>query len=299
MKASIRDYAHLHFLILILGFTAILGLLIEVPPLEMVFYRTFLAAIILGAIFYRTVKSGFKEKASILKMLGTGAIISIHWILFFGSARVSNASVCLAGMATTALWTSILEPLILKRKVSIAEVFFGTLVIFGLYIIFRFEFQHALGLSLAVLSAMFAAIFSILNAVFIRTNNPYTITFLEMVGASLASLIFVFLFYQFIPDSGNADWSLTGMDVFYLFLLSGVCTVYAFSASVDLMRKITPFTLNLSLNMEPVYGIILAVIIFGEKEKMSPGFYLGTSIILFNVIAYPIYRRWRKQRAIQ
>jgi drug/metabolite transporter (DMT)-like permease len=292
VSASVRDYIQLHFIIILWGFTAILGLLIYVPPLELVFYRTFLAAFGL-LIIIRFRKLPLKvSREYLVRFLGTGFIIAAHWILFFGSARVSNASVCLAGMATTSFWTSLIEPLVNRRKIKLLEVFFGLIVIAGLYLIFHFEFNHALGLLLALASAILASVFTVINSRFTHSHNHHTISFYEMAGASLLSGLIIPFYY--VLTSGNlteigipsvSDWG-------YLFILAIACTVYPFTVSIELMKRISAFIVNLSINMEPVYGIILAYLIFGERERMNSGFYLGTLVILFSVILYPLIRVW-------
>lgn len=299
MSASARDYIQLHFIIILWGFTAILGLLIYVPPLELVFYRTFLASFgLLIIILYRKLPLFVSRKYTI-KFLGTGFIIAAHWILFFGSARVSTASVCLAGMATTSFWTSLIEPLVHKRRIKLLEVFFGLIVIAGLYLIFHFEFNHAFGLLLALASAILASVFTVINSQFTHTHNHHTISFYEMAGASLLTALVIPVYYLFTAGSlegiafpSSSDWG-------YLMLLAIACTVYPFTVSIELMKRISAFVVNLSINMEPVYGIILAFLIFGEKERMNSGFYLGTMVILLSVILYPIIRSWSNKKIIK
>jgi len=288
---TFKDYLHLHFLVLIWGFTAILGLLITIPPVEVVFYRTLIASAGLALLLYFQKLSFALGKQGVLKLLLTGILIAGHWILFFGSARVSTASVCLAGMATTSFWTSFLEPLVLKTRIKWFEVMLGVVVIIGLYIIFHFEFNHALGLAMALVSAFLAALFTVINARFAKVYHHHQVTFYEMVGACLSIALFFPIYQATLAESGKLNLSLSSMDVVYISLLAIVCTVYAYSASIDLMKKISAFSVNLTINLEPVYGIILAVIIFGEKEKMHPGFYLGAAIILISVFAHPMLNK--------
>lgn len=293
-----KDYIKLHFIVLIWGFTAILGLLISIPSVEIVFYRTLLSFIALGILLHFRKRNFSLGHHEILKILSTGVLIAAHWILFFAAARVSTASVCLAGMATCSLWTSFIEPAFNKRRINMVEVLLGLVVIVGLYVIFRFEFDHALGLTMAIISAFLSAMFTVINGQFIKKHNPFMITFYEMIGACLGTALFFPIYMTYFSD-GALNLSPTLLDWFYLAILAGVCTVYAYSISVELMKRISAFVINLTVNLEPVYGIILAVLIFGEKEQMAGGFYVGTLIILSAVLSYPLINRYRRRRAMQ
>lgn len=297
--SQFKHYLHLHFIILIWGFTAVLGLLINIPVVETVFYRTLLASVALGILLYFRKRNFRLGQKQIGQMLGTGALIAAHWILFFGAARVANASVCLAGMATCSLWTSMLEPLMTRRKIQLYEVVLGLIVIIGLYVIFRFEFGYALGLIMAILSAILASVFTIINSKFTRVYNPYMITFYEMAGACLSIALFFPFYAFFIVENGHLQLLPSSGDWLYILILALICTVYAYSASVELMKHITAFAMNLATNMEPVYGIILAVIIFGDSERMTPAFYTGTSIILLSVLAYPVINHYRNRKKLR
>jgi drug/metabolite transporter (DMT)-like permease len=291
------DYLKLHFIVWIWGFTAILGLLISIPAVEIVFFRTLIAFGTLGIILLLR-KTNFKVgKREIFKILGTGFIIAAHWILFFAAARVSTASVCLAGIATCSLWTSFLEPIMNRTKIKNFEVFLGLTVLGGLYVIFRFEFNHALGLGMAILSALLASIFSVINGKLTKKHNPYMITFYEMLGAWLGTLIFLPFYSYYFTNGAGINLIPVGMDWIWLAILGIVCTVYAFSVSVEIMKRISAFIVNLTVNLEPVYGIILAVLVIGEKEKMQPEFYMGTLIILLSVLAYPFLNKMHKKKA--
>ncbi len=291
MQILSADYLKLHFTVFIWGFTAILGLLITIPAVEIVFYRTLISFLVLGLLLWFRGRSFDLGGITILQMLGTGLLIGAHWILFFASARISTASVCLAGMATCSLWTSFLEPLMNRRKIKVFEVVLGLVAILGLYVIFRFEFDHALGLGLAVASAFLGALFTVINAKFTRKHNPYMITFYEMIGACAGTALFFPVYMKWFSD-GTLSLVPTEMDWLYLGILAIICTVYAYSLSVELMKRISAFAVNLTVNLEPVYGIIMALIIFGDKEKMAGGFYWGTLIILASVLAYPVLNHY-------
>lgn len=288
---SIKDHFQLHFIVLIWGFTAIIGLMVSIPSVELVFYRTGLASFLLIFLVYGYGQSFRVSLPSLLAIMGTGAIIAAHWILFFASAKISTASVCLAGMTTTSLWTSILEPLFYRRAIRGYEVLLALIIIGGLYVIFRFEVNHLLGLVFAICSALLAALFSIINSQLVRYHNHYVITFYEMLGASLSIALFFPIYLLYFSETPYLQLTPTNWDILLIFILAGVCTVYAYSKGVQLMHKFTPFALNLTVNLEPVYGILLAFLIFGEKEKMTFGFYLGTLIILGAVLSYPLFKK--------
>jgi drug/metabolite transporter (DMT)-like permease len=292
--STFKDYLLLHFIVLIWGVTSILGLLISLPSLELVFYRTLLAAIGVAVLMGIRKESLRVAPMDLLKIIGVGVLISLHWIFFFWSAKVSTASVCLAGMATTSLWTSFLDPLINKKRIKPFEVALGLLVISGLLVIFQFENGYWLGLFMALAAAFLSALFSILNGRLTFRYSPYQITFYEMASASLVALLFLPL-YSYI-DGTAIQWTWKGLDWFWILILAGICTVYAFSVSVELMKRLSVFSINLTINLEPVYGILLAVLIFGEKEKMTQQFYLGTGIIFISVLIYPVLNYWQKKR---
>ncbi len=297
MKPSLQSYLQLHFVVLIFGFTAILGQLISLSPLALVFWRTGLASAGMW-LFLKTQKSTDKAPAGlIIKLLLTGGLVALHWLLFFGSARVSNVSVCLAGLSTGSLWTALLEPLFTRRRLSIVEIFLGLLVILGLYLIFLFEFNHALGLTMSIVAALLSALFSIFNSLFARTLEPRRITAYEMTGAWMSTAIFLPIYYYFIVPEEKMNLIPQGWDWLWVLILAGVCTVYAYSAFVRLFQTFSAFVMNLTINLEPIYGIILAFFIFGSAEKMTAGFYAGASLILGAVLLYPILNRWSNRRA--
>ncbi len=285
--ATLTDYLKLHFIVFLWGFTAILGLLISIPSVEMVFYRTLLAAIGMGVVILVTGGSFQVTTTDVLRLLLIGFIVCLHWLSFFASARVSNASVSLVGFATNSLWAAMLEPWLNGRQVKKFEVLLGLLVVGGLYIIFSFDFTYHLGLLLGIVSGFTAALFSVFNARLVRRIEPNTITFYEMLGAFAATAM-VLPVYQ---NTWAADKTLhllpTALDWVYIALLAWACSVYAYTTAIHLMKKLSVFFIQLTLNLEPVYGIIMAVIIFGESEKMGSNFYIGTLIILLAVIAYP------------
>lgn len=298
MTQENKDFAFLHFIVLIWGFTAILGVLIDLPSVEMVFFRTLIASLGLAVLLLIWRKGfNFRSGKHFPVTLGTGALIAAHWILFFLSARVSNVSVCLAGMATCSLWTSFLEPLTSKKKIKLFEVILSVIAFAGIVIIFNVEFDYILGLALAVLSAFISALFTVINGNITKKEDPFVITFYEMVGATIAIAIF-FPIYLMLDEVDSLAMSPTLSDWGYLLLLGLVCTVYAYSYSVKLMQRLSAFSVNLTVNLEPVYGIVMALIFFPEDEQMTPGFYVGTGLILTSVLIYPLLNRAFKRKAI-
>lgn len=285
------DYLKLHFIVFLWGFSAILGKLVTIPALEMVFYRSILAALGMG-ILILAVKGTFSvTRVELLKLVLIGFIVALHWVAFFGSARVSNVSVSLVGFATNSLWTAFLEPWLNRSRVKKFELLLGLVVIFGLYIIFSFDFQYKLGLFIGIVAGFTSALFSVLTAKMVRRVPSNTITFYEMIGVFIALAMFLPIYKMTWAEDGLLQLVPSPMDWVYIALLAGVCSVYAFSTAVELMKKISVFMIQLTLNLEPIYGIIMAVIIFGTQEKMGFNFYVGTLIILSAVILYPFLRK--------
>ncbi len=300
MTQETKDFGFLHFIVLIWGFTAILGLLVSIPSVELVFYRTGIAS--LGLLFIiksRKLDLSVSRGRDFLGILFVGFQIAAHWILFFLSARLSNASVCLAGMATCSLWTSFLEPLYFKKQVRPFEVFLSIIALAGMIIIFNVETQYILGLTLAVISAFLSAWFTVINSRLTKKYNHFVITYYEMVFACISILIFFPFYSIWITKDGLTMLPEDNFEWVYIAILAIVCTVYAYSYSIKLMKRLSAFAVNLTVNLEPVYGIILALLIFGESEKMSGGFYLGTSLIMLAVLLYPLFNRRFKNKAIE
>lgn len=289
--ANRSDYFKLHFIVFLWGFTAILGKLVTIPTVEMVFYRAILAALGMGIVILATRGRFAVTGKQLLQLIAIGFIVAIHWVCFFGAARVSNVSVSLVGFATNSLWTAILVPWFNRTGVKKFELMLGLVVLFGLYVIFSFDFQYRLGLLLAVVAGLTSAVFSIFNSRLVRDIPAFTITFYEMIGIFIGLALFMPVYKEMWAPDHALHLVPTAMDWFYIAFLAIVCSVYAYSTAVELMKKLSVFLIQLSLNLEPVYGIVMAVIIFGEKERMGANFYLGTLIILSAVLLYPLFKR--------
>ncbi|WP_457609921.1 DMT family transporter [Lutibacter sp.] len=279
-KTKFKNYLHLHFLVFIWGFTAILGALISIDAIPLVWYRMFFAVIFVFFYILLSKKSFKISLKSLLKFAFTGIIIALHWIAFFSAIKVANVSIALVAMSTGALFASLIEPLFFKRKLNYLELFFGLLVIIGLYIIFKVEKQYTLGIIYALIASFLSALFTVLNGLYIKQHKAEVITLYQLFfGVGFISI------YILITDMFTIqDFYLNVSDLIYLFILSSICTAYAFVVSVKIMKFLTPYTVMLTVNLEPVYGIILAVLIFGDKEKMNPQFYIGALLIIVTVI---------------
>jgi len=285
-NANFKHFAHLHLIVFIWGFTAVIGKLISIDALPLVWYRMAMA-MVLVFIYINLMRFSWRLPIrTVLGLLGTGAIIALHWVTFFKAIKVSNVSIALACMSVGALFAAFLEPLWYKRKLVGYEVLFGLMVVFGLGIIFKVETHYWQGILLAVTSAFLVAVFSMINGLYIARFKPSIIVFYEMAGG----VLLLSFYLAFTGAFTNDFWAISTADIGYLFLLASICTAYAFIASVKLMAFISPYSVMLTTNLEPVYGIVLAFFIFGSSEQMTPMFYGGASVILLTVIANGILK---------
>ncbi|XLS30367.1 DMT family transporter [Flavobacteriaceae bacterium M23B6Z8] len=289
---DLKNYLHLHFIVFIWGFTAVLGALISIEALSLVWYRMLMASLLIGVyITIRKFSVIVPIRMRMLFVLG-GILIALHWVTFFAAIKASNVSITLAMMSTGSFFTAILEPIWYKRRIIWYEVVFGLIVITGLYIIFKVEGEYIYGITLALISAFLSALFSLLNGKLVKEHKPSVISLYELGGGTL--FLSVFLWFQ---GSFSADFfTITLTDWLYLFILASACTAYAFIASVKIMKFISPYTVMLTINMEPVYGILLAFLILGDSEKMTTGFYIGALVILVTVIANGILKYRLKKK---
>lgn len=308
----LKDSLHLHFIVMLWGFTAIVGKQSALDSTVLVFYRTLFAALALLVIILLLKKRNPVPAKAKRQMIFTGFIVSLHWIMFFGSAKIANVNICLVGMATTTLFTAFLEPLIMKSKLKWYEILLGVVVVSGIFIIFMSDdiatSQDILGFIVALGSAFLAALFSILNKRFAGKYNPMPITYYEMIGACLCAVLLIPIYIQvmgyewtwmaqsisdkviYLLPSSASDWTA-------ILFLSLICSVYAFYFSVEILKRMSAFNVNLTINMEPIYGIILAY--FFLKEQMTSTFYFGGAVILLAVASYPtLEKRFGKKESI-
>ena len=286
-KNNLKHYLHLHFLVFIAGFTAILGEAISLSSIALVWHRMLIALVItfLFLLYYRyNLKINLKD---FFKFSLAGIIIALHWITFFEAIEQSNISITLAMFSTGAFFASLIEPIFFKRKVRPVEIILGFIVICGVFIILQANISSFIGVLLGIISALLASLFSVLNGKLVQDNNPFLISFYEF----LSGVTFILLYLTF---SGNLiDLNIESFfsyDYLYVFILGSICTAYAFIASVHILKFLSPYTLVLTYNLEPVYGILLAIFIFPETEKMEFSFYIGTLIIILTIIINSILK---------
>ncbi|HET8886819.1 MAG TPA: DMT family transporter [Salinimicrobium sp.] len=294
---KLKSYLHLHLIVFIWGFTAVLGALISLDAVPLVWYRMLLASILIFG-FLKLKKKKFRvPPRTLLVLLVAGLVIAMHWLTFFSAIKVSNVSITLAVLSTGAFFTSILEPIFYKRKIIFYEVFFGIFVIIGLYIIFQVETRFFFGMVLALISALLSSIFSLINGKMVKKEDASVISFYELGTGTLAITVYL-LFMTFWSDGASGFYPgffhLSFNDFWLLFVLGSICTAYAVIVSVEVMKHLSPYTVMLTINLEPIYGIVLAFFIFGSKEEMSPDFYYGALIILITVVLNGLLKNRKK-----
>lgn len=288
-RSNTRDYLQLHLVVLAWGLTAILGKLIVLAPVDVVLWRTLLTALAFALLAPLLGHSLHVSRRAVLGMIGVGFLLGLHWILFFWSARLATASVCLAAMPTAMLWCSLIEPLIDgSHKWRLSELLVGLVMVGAVWLIYTVEFRYWQGFSVGIAAAVLAAFFAAFSKQQVARDTHWSVMgCYQMSGACLAACVFrPFLetgLLPALPDLVSALW---------LLVLALVCTVAAYAGFMDVLRRVSVFTVNVVYNMEPVYGILLAALVFGQAEFMSAGFYLGASIIIAVVLMLPWIRRW-------
>lgn len=276
-----KALVQLHIAVFLAGFTAILGKLITLNEGLLVWFRLLITVVTLGAIlFFRNQLLRIPVK-DVFKIFGVGTIVAIHWVTFYGSVKYANVSVALVCFSASGFFTAFLEPLILKRKISFTEVGLGLLAITGIYIIFDFHPQYKVGVIFGIISAMGSALFPIYNKILLVTYSPKILTLYELGGGLIALTFLVPLYVLQFPAGYYLP---TATDWLWLFVLAWLCTVLSFDLQLNALKKITAFTANLTYNLEPVYGIILAFIFFKENENLNRAFYFGVLLILLAVV---------------
>ena len=286
-KNNLKHYLHLHFLVFIAGFTAILGEAISLGSIALVWHRM-LIAFVLTFLFLIFRKYDFKiNLRDFFNFSLAGIIIALHWITFFEAIEQSNISITLAMFSTGAFFASLLEPIFFKRKIKPVEIILGCVVVFGVFIILKANINSFVGVLLGIVSALLASLFSVFNGKLVQKNNPFLISFYEF----LSGVVFILLYLIFSDNLSDLTISsFFSYDYLYVFILGSICTAYAFIASIYILKFLSPYTLVLTYNLEPVYGILLAIFIFPDTEKMEFSFYIGTLIIISTIIINSILK---------
>lgn len=286
-KDILQNHVKLHFIVFILGFTAVLGKLITVPAFQLVWYRVLIAAFTLLVMILFTRSKWQLSFLVILKLAGIGLIVAAHWICFFYAIKVSNIAVTLSCLSTTTLFTSFIEPLSQKRRISWLEVMIGLIIISGIILIYRFETEYVEGIIFSLLAALLASTFSVLNKNISLKYDIRQIAFWEMISGFIAVSLFLLLSEKDLATSLN----LLSNDLLCLILLGTICTAFAYAETIRVMQKLSAYIVVLVINLEPIYGIVMGFFIFGDSEKMTFGFYAGAMVILLAVFLYPLLKR--------
>jgi drug/metabolite transporter (DMT)-like permease len=294
-----KAFIQLHVAVFLAGFTAILGKLITMNEGVLVLYRMLLTIITLVVLLYFRKQLVKIPQKDIVKIFSVGAIIAFHWLTFYGSIKYSNVSISLTCLSAIGFFTAFFEPLIMKRRVDIVEVCLGLIAIIGIYLIFDFHPQYKVGIAFGMISALMASMFPVYNKKLLEEFTPETVTFYEMCGGFLILLIFMPFYLGIFP--AGYYWP-TLSDWMWLVVLSWLCTVFAFILQLNALRKISPFTVSLSYNLEPIYGIILGFIIFHENKYLKGAFYWGLALIFISVVlqmirVYYSHRRLTETRS--
>lgn len=291
MKAEQRAYFELHVAVLLFGLTALLGGLIDLSAISIVWWRVLLTSISL--LFLIRVPNLLRTLplSTILSFSGIGIIVGLHWVTFYGAVKLSNVSICLVGMSTTSIFTSFLEPIFFRQKIKWYEVFLSLMIVPGMVLVVNAtDFSMLNGLWVAMVSALLSSLFAILNKKQISKTNELSITFLEL-GSAWIFLSLVIPIYSSIVGIKLTILPPHLDDWIYLIILALLCTTFAYVLNLKALKYISAFTSNLALNLEPVYGIILAWLVLNENEQLTPGFYWGVVIILLAVFGHPFLAR--------
>ena len=276
-----KAFIQLHIAVFLAGFTAVLGRLITLNEGLLVWYRLLITVITLAIILFLRKEFIKYPLRDLLRMAGVGGIIAFHWVTFYGSVKYGNISVALVCLSAAGFFSSLLEPLILQRKIIIPELLLGLMAIVGIYIIFDFHPQFKLGIVYGILAALGAAVFPIFNKQLVEKFSPRTLTFYELGGGLLILTLLLPFYLQhttapyYIPTLSDAGW---------LLVLALLCTVVCFDLQLKALQKISAFTCNLMYNLEPLYGIILAFVFFGEGKMFHDEFYAGVGLIMLAIV---------------
>ena len=266
----------LHSAVFLWGFTGVLGRVITLDQTWLVWYRLLITAVSLWVLYFFLGKIRKLPWRSVVYISGIGLIQALHWVAFYGSIKYANITIALTTLATSALLASIIEPLILNKRVDPVEVFLGLFAIAGIVIIYNTHIEFSIGIIIGLVSALLTVIVSVLNKKIIDQYHPEQITLFQLSGGFIGLSLLLPLYQYFLPEQHNVP---TGADWLWLLILSWVCTIFTFYLYIRSLKKISAFTMNLTLTLEPVYGILLAFLLYKENENLSNWFYVGFALI--------------------
>ncbi|HMR81992.1 MAG TPA: DMT family transporter [Niabella sp.] len=288
-----KSFLQLHIAVLLAGFTGVLGGLITMNEGLIVWYRLLITAVTLWALFFATRKLQRIPLKDILQLSGIGFISALHWVFFYAAVKYGNVSIALVCLSVVSFFSSVLEPLINRVKINRMELLFGLMNVLGIWLIFHFDSTYKLGIALGLMAAFFGALFPILLKLKIACINMQTVLCWQITGGFITlSLVMPFYLKAFPVESIVPSLS----DFLWLLVLAWVCSVIAFQFSMNALKKLSAFTVNLSYSMEPVYGILMAFFLFRENQVLNKGFYLGTAVIFSTLALHTIWlkRKYRK-----
>ncbi|PSL46589.1 threonine/homoserine efflux transporter RhtA [Chitinophaga niastensis] len=275
-----KAFLQLHLSVFLAGFTGILGKLISLNEGLLVWYRLMITSVTLYVLFRLQGTLKKLPWKDILPIGSTGIVVALHWLFFYGSIKYSNVSIGVICFSLTSLFTAIFDPLINRRRFDVAEMLLSLLTLFGILLIFHFDTQYRTGIILGIISAMFAALFTVFNKRLVKRFDTYTITFYELSAGFVALTIALPFYLYTFPVTSILP---TSMDFVYLLVLAWFCTVCMYLLSMSALKKISAFTVNLCFNLEPVYSIIMAFVLFHENKFLNPAFYAGLACIILSV----------------
>ncbi|RBL92085.1 DMT family transporter [Chitinophaga flava] len=285
-----KAFLQLHLSVFLAGFTGILGKLISLNEGLLVWYRLLLTSVTMYILF--RLQGTFRKLPwkDILPIGATGVVVALHWLFFYGSIKYSNVSIGVICFSLTSLFTAIFDPLLNRRRFDIVEMLLSMLTLFGILLIFHFDTQYRTGIILGIISAMFAALFTVYNKRLVKRFDTNTITFYELSTGLVVLSIALPFYLHFFPVTSFIPGT---SDFIYLLVLAWLCTICMYTLSMNALKKISPFTVNLCFNLEPVYSIVMAFILFHENQLLNGAFYIGLACIILSVILQMTRVAWQ------
>lgn len=290
-----KAFLQLHLAVFFAGFTGILGRLITLNEGLLVWYRLLFSAATMWILFLAFKKIQKIPFRVVLKITGVGFIAAVHWVTFYGSIKAANVSVGLVCFSSVGFFTALLEPMIFRKRIDITELLLGILVMVGIYIIFQFDPRYKTGIIIGIISAVLGSLFPIYNKLLLKNVNVETLLSYELTGGFIVLTALLPVYLHFFP-SGHflPGWS----NLFWLLVLSWICSVWAFQLSANALKKLSAFTVNLTYNLEPVYGILLAFLVYHENKELSHWFYLGFALIGLALIIHVFMLRQKERKTV-